>query len=185
MINFDDVTNKNIKEDNPNWPQIVDHPHRILIIGGPRSGKTNSLLNLISQQPDIDEIYLFTKDPFEAKYQFLINKRDSTGLKDLNDSKAFIEYSNDMDGIYKNIEEYIPNKQLKILIHFGDMIADMPSHKKLNPIVTELFVKGRKPNISLLFIRQSYFFCQKTLDQKPHSILLWKFQTKENFNIII
>ena len=49
MINFDDVTNKNIKEDNPNWPQIVDHPHRILIIGGPRSGKTNSLLNLISQ----------------------------------------------------------------------------------------------------------------------------------------
>ena len=181
MIYVDDVTNKNIKEDNPNWPQIVDHPHRILITGGPGSGKTNSLLNLIGQQPDIDEIYLYTKDPFETKYQFLINKRGSTGLKDLNNSKAFIEYSNDVDGIYKSIEDYIPNKQLKILIHFGDMIVDMPSHKKLNPIVTELFVKGRKPNI----IRQSYFFCQKTLDQKPHTILLWKFQTKENFNIII
>ena len=57
MINFDDVTNKNIKEDNPNWPQIVDHPHRILIIGGPRSGKTNSLLKLVSNQTLMKFIY--------------------------------------------------------------------------------------------------------------------------------
>ena len=90
MINFDDVIKENIKEYNPNWPQIPDHPYRILIIGVSVSGKTNSLCNLINQQPDIDKIYLYTKDPHEAKYQFLITKRESTGLKHFNDSKAFV-----------------------------------------------------------------------------------------------
>ena len=90
MINFDDVIKENIKEYNPNWPQIPDHPYRILIIGVSVSGKTNSLCNLITQQPDIDKIYLYTKDPHEAKYQFLITKRESTGLKHFNDSKAFV-----------------------------------------------------------------------------------------------
>ena len=74
MINVDDVTKENIKEHNPNLPQSPDHPYRILIIGGSGSGKTNSLFNLINQQPDIDKIYLYAKDPYEAKYQFLINK---------------------------------------------------------------------------------------------------------------
>ena len=97
MINFDDVIKENIKEHNPNWPQIPNDPYRILISGGSGSGKTNSLFNLINQQPDIDKIYLHAKDPYEAKYQFLIHKRESTGLKHFNDSKAFIEYSNDMD----------------------------------------------------------------------------------------
>ena len=69
---------ENIEEHNPNWPKIPDHPYRILIIRGSGSGKTNSLFNLISQQPDIDKIYLYVKDPCEAKYQFLINKREST-----------------------------------------------------------------------------------------------------------
>ena len=63
---------------------------------------------MINHQPDIDKIYFYAKDPYEAKYQLLINKRESTGLKYLNDSKAFIEYSNDMDGIYQNFEEYNP-----------------------------------------------------------------------------
>ena len=90
------------------------------MIGGSGSGKTNSLFNLINQQPDIDKIYLYAKDPYEAKYQFLINKRESRGLKHLNDSKAFIKYSNDMDDIYKNIEEYNPNEKRKILIGFDD-----------------------------------------------------------------
>ena len=70
------------------------------------SAKTNSLFDIISQQPDIDKVYLCAKDPYEAKYQFLINKRESTGLKHLNDPKAFIVYSNDMRDAYKNIEEY-------------------------------------------------------------------------------
>ena len=74
MINVDDVIKENIKEHNPNLPQSPDHPYRILIIGGSGSGKTSSLFNLINQQPDIDKIYLYAKDPYEAKYQFLINK---------------------------------------------------------------------------------------------------------------
>ena len=106
MINFDDYVNENKTKHNKNWPYIPDHPYRILIIGGSGSGKTNSLFNLINQQPDIDKIYLYAKDPYEAKYQFLINKRESTGLKHFNDAKAFIEYSNDMQDVYKNIEEY-------------------------------------------------------------------------------
>ena len=77
MINFDDVVTENIKEHNPKWPQIPDHPYRIIIIGDSGSGKRNSIFNLINQQPDIDKIYLYTKDPYEAKYQFLIKKRPS------------------------------------------------------------------------------------------------------------
>ena len=83
---------ENIKEYNPNWLQILDHLYRILIIGTSRSRKTNSLFNLVSHQPNIDKIYLYTKDPYEAKYQLLVNKRESTGLKHLNYFKAFMEY---------------------------------------------------------------------------------------------
>ena len=111
MINFHDVTKEHIKKHNPNWPQSTDHPHRLLIIGDSESGKTILLFNLISQQPDIHKIYLYAKDPTEPKYQSLINKWKSTGLKHLNGCKAFTEYSNDMDGIYKNVEEFNPNKK--------------------------------------------------------------------------
>ena len=75
-INFDDVTNEIKAEHNPNWLHIPDHPHRILIIGGSGSRETNTLLNLLNHQIDIDKIYLYSKDPFEPKYQFLINKRE-------------------------------------------------------------------------------------------------------------
>ena len=75
--------------------------------------KTNSLFKLICQQPDIDKIYLYAKDPYEAKYQFLVNKWENTGSKQFNNSKGFNEYSNDMDDIYKNIEEYNPIKKQK------------------------------------------------------------------------
>ena len=75
IINFDDVTKENMKENKPNWSQIPDHPYIILITGGSGSEKTNSLFNLINQQPDIDKIYLHAKDPYEANYQFLINNR--------------------------------------------------------------------------------------------------------------
>ena len=94
------------------------------------SWKKYSLFNLINRQEDIVKNYLYAKDPYEAKYQFLINKRQNTGLKHFNYSKAFIEYSNDMDDIHKNIEEYNLNKKRKILIIFNYMIADMLSNKK-------------------------------------------------------
>ena len=161
MFNFDYSTNKGIKEYNPNWPEILDHPYRILIVEGSGSGKTNALLNLINDEPDIDKIYVSEKDPYAEKYQLLIIKKESTGFEYSNDSKASIKYSDDMDDIYKNIKEYNPNKKRKILIIFNDKIADTLSSKKLYPIVTELFIRVRKSNISLVFITQSYFAVPK------------------------
>ena len=79
MINFDNYTNENKTEHNSNWPYIPDHPYRILIIGGSESGKTNALLNLMNNQPDIDKIYQYAKDSYEAKYEYLINKREKVG----------------------------------------------------------------------------------------------------------
>ena len=138
-----------LRSHNLKWPYIPVHPYRILIIGS-GSGKTNASLNLINNQPDTDKIHLC------AKYQFLINKRESTGLKYFNDPKAFIEYSNDMQDVYKNIDEYNGDKNCKIWIVF-DMIAYMINNKKLNSVITELFIRGRKLNISLFFITKSYF----------------------------
>ena len=111
---------------------------------------------MINNQRDIDKIYLYAKDPYETKYQLLIKKRESIGLKHFNDPKAFIEYSNDMEDAYKNIDEYNIDKKRKILIVFDGMIADMINNKKLNSKVTDLFIRGRKLNISLVFITQSY-----------------------------
>ena len=96
MINFDEYTNENKREHNPNWPYIPDHPYLILIIVGSGKGKTNALLNVINNEPNIDKIYLYAKDPDKDKYQYLINKRESVGLKHFNDPKAFIDYSNDI-----------------------------------------------------------------------------------------
>ena len=121
------------------------------------SGETNALLNLINNQPDIDKIYLHVKDPYGAKYQFLINKRKSTGFNHFNDPKAFIEYSNGIQDVYKKIYEYNADKECKISTVFDDMNADMINNKKLNSVVTELFIRGRKLNISLVFVTQSYF----------------------------
>ena len=92
-----------------NWPYIPDRPYRILIIGGSGSGKTNVLLNLIENQPD--KIYLHAKEPHEAKYQYLINIREKVGIDHHDDSKAYIEYSNDMHDVYKNIDNYNPDRK--------------------------------------------------------------------------
>ena len=135
MINFDSYTNKNKTEHNLKWSYIPDHLYRILIVGGSGSEKTNALINLLSNQSDINKIYLYAKDPYEATYQYLINKRKK--------GKAFMEYSNDKKDVYKKIEEYNPNKERKVLILLDDMNVDMINNKKLNPIATELFIRGR------------------------------------------
>ena len=94
------------------------------------------LLNLIkNQQPDIDRIYLYTKDPSKSKYQLLINRREKVGIKK---SKALIDYSQTADDIYENCEDYNPTKKRRLLIMFDDMIADMESNKKTSSIVTKL-----------------------------------------------
>ena len=120
-------------------------------------------MNLINNQPDIDKICLNAKDRYKSKYQFLINKREITGLKHFNDPKSFIEYSNDMQDIYKNINGYNEDKECKIIIFFDDMIADMINNKNLNSVVTELFIRGRKLNIPLVFINNHTLRLQKML----------------------
>ena len=81
IINFDDdIKKQNIKEENLNWPQVPNHLHRIIIIGGSGSTKISSLFNLIKNQSDIDKIYLYAKDPHEAKYQCLIKKSEEQSV---------------------------------------------------------------------------------------------------------
>ena len=113
------------------------------------SGKTNVLLNLLKdQRPDIDKIYLYIKNPLESKYQLPITGRKKVGIK---------------NDVYENLEDYNLTKKRRVLIVFNDMIADMKSNKKLSHIVTELFLRERKFNISLVFIPQSYFKGSKTV----------------------
>ena len=140
MINLDNIINENNEEHNKKWPHIPDHPYKILIIGGSGSGKTNTLLNLINEQKDIDKIYLYAKDLSEPKYEYLIKNCENAGIKHLNDSNAFIECSNTMDNVYENIDDYNPNRKIKILIAFDDMIADIMSYKKFQAIIKELFI---------------------------------------------
>ena len=172
MTNFDDCTNENIikRQHNSKWPYIPDHPYRILT-------------NLINNQPDIDKIYLYAKDPYEKKYQFLINKREKVGLNHFNDPKAFMEYSNDMQDAHKNIEDYNPIEKRKILIVFDDMIADMINNK-LNPIVTELVIRGRKLNISIVFITQSYFKVPKDVRLNSTHFFIMKIPNKRELQQI-
>ena len=107
---------------------------------------------------------MYAKDPYEKKYQFLINKRESIGLKHFGDPKRFIEYSDNMQDVYKNIDEYNIDKDRKILIVFDDMIAAMINNKKLNSIVTGLFIRSRKLNILLFLLHNHTLKFQKTLD---------------------
>ena len=116
MINFDYFTKKHkrteFKFTTNSWSSS-------------RSGKANSLFNLIRHQPSIDKVYLYAKDPYKAKYQPLIEKRGSTSLKNCNDSKTFTEWLNDESDIYKAIEECNSNKKRKILTVFGDLIPNI------------------------------------------------------------
>ena len=122
-------------------------------MGGSGSGKRNTLLNLINNQPDIDKIYLYAKDLYETKYKYLINKREKVGLDHFDDPKAFMKYSNDMQDVYKNIEDY-------------------------NPIVTELFIRGKKLNISIVFITQSYFKVSKDVRLNSTHFFIMKIPNK-------
>ena len=160
MINFDYYANENKTKHTLKWPYIPDHPYRMLIIGDSGSVKSNVLLNLINNHRDW---YLYAKDPYQAKYQLLVNKREGAGLKHFNDPKAFIEYSNYMRDVHKNIGEYNVDKERKMLIVFDDLIPDMINNKKLKSIVTKLFIRDMKLNISLVFITQSYFKVPKDI----------------------
>ena len=122
MFNLDDITNENCKEHSERWPIILNHPCRILIIGESGSAKTNALLNLISHQDDIDKIHLHAKDLSEPKYQFLIKKREDAGVKHSNYSNYSTGCSNTMDDVYKNIDDYNPNRKRRISAFFSDKL---------------------------------------------------------------
>ena len=180
MINLDNIVNNNNNEDhNEKWPYIPDHPYKMLIIGGSGSGKTNTLLNLVNKQEDIDKIYLYAKDLSESKYEYLIKNRENAVI----DSKLFIECSNTMNDIYESID-YNPNRKRKILIAFDDMIADIMTNKKLQSIIKELFIRGRKPNISLVFIIQSYFSVPKEVRLNLTHYLIMKINNRKELQDI-
>ena len=142
-------------------------------------------MNLINDQSDIDKIYLYAKDPYERKYQYLTNKSEKVGLNHFNDPKAFMEYSNDLQDVYKNIEDYNPIKKRKILTAFDYMIADMINDNKLNPVVTKLFIRGRKLNISIFFITQSYFKVPKDVRLNSTHFFIMKTPDKRELQQIV
>ena len=124
MLNLDNtVSNKNENKNN-NWP------FRMLIIGPSGSGETNVLLHLINNLHPIDKIYLYAEDLDELKYEYLINRREKAGIENLNDPKAFIEYSDDMYDVLDDTNNYNKNRDKKLLIVFDDMIADIEYNKK-------------------------------------------------------
>ena len=125
MLNLDDIVS--------NKKESKDHilPFRMLIIGPSGSGKTNTLLHLINNLHPIDKIYLYAKDIYEPKYEYLINKREQVGIKNLDDPHAFIEYSNDVNDLLDDINNYNKNRNKKVLIVFDDMIADIEYIKNL------------------------------------------------------
>ena len=128
---------------------------------------------------------MYAKDLYvKDLYQFSIKKRENIGLKHFNNPKAFIEYSNDMHDVYKNIDHYNPDKENKILIVFDDMIADVINNKKLNSIVTEIFIRGRKLNISPVFITQSYFKVPKDVTLNTTHFFIMKIPNKRELQQI-
>ena len=179
MINLDYITSENNEEDNEKWPYITDHLYRILIIGGSKSGNTNTLLHVIREQDDIDKIYLYAKDLNEPKFSFFIRNRENVGIKHCNNPNAFIEYSNTMD------DDYNPNRKKKLIV-FDDMIADIMESKNIRAIIKELFVRCRKLNITPLFITQSYFSVQKDVRLNwTHYLIMKVSNRKELQNIAI
>ena len=133
-------------------------------------------MNLIKhQRPDIDKNYLYVKDPFESKYQLLINGKEKVGIENLKSPKAFIDYSQTIDDVYE--------KKRRILIVFDDMIADMESNTK-STMVTEFFLGGRKLNISVVFISQSYFKVPNTIRLNAAHYFIMKIPNKKELQVI-
>ena len=150
MLNLDDIVSNKKKSSSKN----DDWPFRMLIIGPSGSGKTNTLLHLIDKFHHIDKIYLYAKDTDEEKYQYLINKREQAGIKNLKDPHAFIEYSN----------------------HMNDVLEDINNYK--------LFIRCRKLNISIVFITQSYFRTPKDARLNSTHYILMKISNKKELKSI-
>ena len=181
MFNLDATINKNNKDDDKKWP------YSMLITGPSGSGQTNVLLNLIQKQDNeylTDKIYLYAKDLSEAKYQFLIKKREDVGIKNLDNPSAFMEYSNTMDDVYNNIHDYNPKRKRRILIVFDDMIADVMTNTKFQTMISDLFFICSKSNISLVFITQTYFKVPKDVRLNSTHYLIMKIHSRKELQNI-
>ena len=180
MLNLDNIVSNKKKSSSEN-----DYcPFRMLIIGPSGSGKTNNLLHLIDKFHPIDKIYLYAKDTDEDKYQYLINKREQAGIKNLNDPHTFIEYSNNLNDALEDINNYNKKRDKKVLIIFDDMIADIMRSEKFNAIVKELFIRCRKLNISIVFITQSCFRTPKDVRLNSTHYILMKMGNKKELKSI-
>ena len=181
MFDVDAITNKKNKDGDKKWP------YRMLIIGHIWIRKNNALLNLIQKQDNdslIYKIYLCGKGLSEPKYPFLIKKQEDVGIKNLNDPNAFIEYSNTMDDVYKNIDDYKPKRKRKVLLVVDGMIADIMANKRFQAIIKELFIRCRKLNISLVFITQSNFSVPKEVRLNSTRNLIMKIHNKKELQNI-
>ena len=163
MFNLDNITEKDYDKD---WPFL-----KKLIIGPSESGKTNYLLNSIQKDNDIiDKIYLYAKDLEEPKYKLLIDRREKAGINFNNDPNAFIEYSNSMDDILSNIEDYNKEKKRKILIIFDDMISHVMSDKKSSANFKRFIYYMQKIKYFTLFFNTILFFSTKRCKIKLYSL---------------
>ena len=179
MLNLDKICNNKCDDENC--------PFRMLIIEPLGSGKTNTSLHLIqnlNKTTPVDKIYLYAKDLSKPKYEFLINNRKNAGIKHFNDPTAFIEYSNDMNDVFTNIDDYNKQRKRKVLIIFDDIIADIMSSKNFKVIIKELFIRCRKLNISTVFITQSYFRTPKDARLNSTHYVIMKIQSKKEFQNI-
>ena len=128
---------------------------------------------------------MYAKDLSEPKYQFLIERRENVEIKNYNDPTASIEYSNTMDDVYNNIDDYNPKRKRKILIVFDGMIADIMTNKRFQAIIKELFIRCRKLNISPIFITQSYFKTPKDARLNSTHYLIMKIHNKRDLQILL
>ena len=119
------------------------------------------------------------KDIYEPKYEYLINKREQAGIKNLNDPHVFIEYSDDMNDVLDDINDYNKNRDKKVLIVFDDMIADIEYNKNVKRMIKELFYRARKINVSIVFITQSYFRALKDARLNSTNYILMKIGNKK------
>ena len=187
MLNLDNIVSNKNKNKNTTGSSSSERDNwsfRMLIIGPSGSGKTNSLLHLINNLHPFDKIYLYAKDLHELKKEYLINKREQAEIKNLNDPHAFIEYSDDMNDVLDDINNYNKNRDKKVLIIFDDMIADIEYNKNFKRIIKELFYRPRKINVSIVFITQSYFRALKDARVNSTHYILMKIGNKKELKSI-
>ena len=180
MLNLDNI----VSNDNKTSSEDNDWPFRMLIIGPSRSGKTNTLLHSINDLHPIDKIYLYAKDIREPKYEHLINKREQAGIKNLNDPHAFIQYTDDMNDVLDDINNYNKIRDKKVLIVFDDMIGDIGYNKNFKQIIKEPVYRARKINVSIVFITQSYFRALKDARLNSTHYIIIKINNKKELKRI-